>query len=444
MVTTFALCVIVTAVALAARLLRSHGGACIPAWFLIASVCFVNVGFLAIHFRSGAQPWISSAEGLTVVSTGLLTATIAVLIIHPRHDSSQRSPDPATSSSSPTLQDRRLLWLTFTLLAPAWLYFALLGTVPLFDGISAIAHEGVGGLGELQASRLARDPYASQHGERVPLQGLLQMFRNFGAPVVFVYALLQLRQGMQRNLRYGVMLLAVVTSVAAGQRWPLMYLAMAAILAFCLTTARFPAKQVLSGISVSFILGAALSAMQARTLDNITSVAAAVQFGVADLVDRIFIYQALVPMASYGSAGDSLRGMMGASYAQSLWAYLPGPGASFPVDFYRIVTGDVKGYTAPPDLYTEAYFNFGYLGVILLTSAWAALLCIVDRSRGDDLSDATVKAGLGSVLVFSAFSGPMMVLGAAGVCLAGLLVLRCLKDRSPELLTGPEPRRATL
>lgn len=394
-------------------LFKEHGADCIVAWLLASSVVFVNVGFWIFHVIHDANPVHYSADGIIVTSVGLLTASSTALIFHARtrkipHESSA-FPMMVSPSSSPldstSLYMRRLTTLAIVILGPAWLYFYLLGSVPLFVGLQAVMNEGLGGLGAMNTARLSRDPYASS-GNYIPLQGLLQLLRNLGVPIVFTYALLLFRASISKRASAFVMVLAIVTSLAAGQRWPLLYLILAAIIAVGVTAERFPVKATTRYLSLAAVLGVSVSMLQGRTLTSLSDMASALKFGAFNLGERIFLDQVRVPTLSYGDSGDSLRGLLGESYFTSLKAYVPGLRASFPVTFYQTITGDSRGYTAPPDFYTEAHINFGILGVVVLTAAWTLVAISYDsRTVSSAPEDIAVRAGVGAVFAFSMFNG---------------------------------------
>ena len=430
MTLVFGITVILTAVTVAVLHFRREGGASLPGWFLLSSVVFVNIGFLTYYVRAGADEAHWTAQGVVVTSTGLLTVTATTFLLMRSAEAFQLADRPARRRSDESTS--RLLILAVGLLAPAWLYFYLLGSVPLFDGVTAVLRYGADGLGELQAARLARDPYASS-GRRIPMQGALQVFRNLGAPIVFSYALVQLINGARRRPRIVVMAVALATSLAAGQRWPLLYLGLAALIAIGASSTGFPRKLFVRVGLVIAAIGVLISALQARTLTSLTGLRDALVFGTSDLLERAMVDQVYVPALSYGPAGDVFRFMYGDSYYKSLLSYLPGPGTSFPVDFYTEITGDRAAYTAAPDFYTEAYLNFGLLGVVVLSVLWALALVNVGTliRRSTTPETIAITSTLGAVLALSAFAGAIFTLSVFIVAYVAYALLKVHDVLSP-------------
>lgn len=398
------------------------------AWFLIASVSFVNIGFFVHFVERGSLSFGPAAEGLLVTSSGLLCFAVATIV-------GASVAKPRRGGGREILLDTEtpiLVALAVLMLGPAWLYFGIQGTVPLFEGLSAIARQGTGGLGALNGARLGVDSYVSG-AAYVPGQGIFAVFRNFGSPVVFTLALLQIKAGKSKRIRVVVMVLAVVTVLAGGQRWPLMYLLLAAVIASQATASVFRWRPLVGFASVGALMGVIISTMQMRTLDRKDSVAEALAFGLGDLADRIFVSQVAVPIASYHSEDPELKGLWGSSYLDSVLAYLPGPGASYPVEFFARVNGDWSGYTAPPDFYTEAYINFGYWGVLIASLMWALILAAVGRAVRPSPSALSValRSTFAAVAAFTVFSGVTFLLGFLLVALVGIVAKRLVEVAVP-------------
>ncbi len=413
---TFALVVIALAVGFAIVRWRRIGFKDAPSWFAICSVIFVNIAFLIDYLDTLRRPAAFPHEGLTVVSLGLMSflvgAAVSGTIIR------NRRPVAADGSTPEVVSNRRLILVSLLVLVPAWLYFALLGYVPLFEGTQAVLSDGLDGLGALQASRLSRDSYASVNGVRIPGQGIMQIMRNLGSPIVAAYAVAQIHTFGKSNLRVGVLLASAITVLLAGQRWPLMYLGIGIVAGASVVGVRFRVRQVAAVAASIVTVGVAASVLQMRTLDRVNSWGEAISFGVRNLRDRVFLDQSLVPILSYRSEVFPPGSLQGRSYLQSLRAYVPGPGASFPVEFYTTVTGDTHNYTAAPDFYTEGYINFGWSGVVFISVLWAFVLSWVSKTQlsRDPTLDAGAKGGLVAVLALSCFTGPVFTL--AGFILA--------------------------
>lgn len=407
----FGVIVIAIASALAIRLFRDHGIACLHGWFLAISVSFLNIGYVLKYVQRNPRFGEVEAEGLIVVTVGLLTAVAVIVLFHDGigkfSEDGGGAPRVASGLFDRGSVDRstsfRLIFLTVCVLGPAWLYFYFIGSVPLFAGIGDVLNNGLSGLGTLQQSRLARDPYVNADAAYIPMQGLLETFRNFGSPLVFSYALICKLRGVNGRLPVLVMALAVVTSLGAGQRWPLMYLLLAGIVTLGLYSRTISRKLVTRFVLVGLAAGVVLSALQARTASDLGSFLGATVFGIGNLLERIFLGQVEVPSQSYGPAGEVFRGMGGESYLMSARSYLPGPGESFPVVFHQQITGSARGFTATPDLYTEAYLNFGLFAVILVTGLLVFALTLIDFWRVADPALASIKATVVTVMAFTSY-----------------------------------------
>lgn len=394
---------------------RLRGIGYIPAWFVACALLFVLLGFLSASFATHSS---GIRFGLTVVSLGI-TSFIVGSTVGVRSPNRIGSPIGASLLSAikadPVVDNRRLFMVAVATLGPSWLYFVLLGYVPLFEGLGAVASEGLGGLGELQASRLSRDGYASANGVRIPGQGLMQIARNIGVPMLAAYALVLIRAHGRSRTRIAILVLAITTVLLAGQRWPLVYIGIALAVATAYSEVKLPLRRVLPLGGLIVAIGVAVSVLQRRTTRTFDSWADAFQFAVVDLWGRVTEEQALVPIMSYERQTYDAGELQGQSYIDSLLAYLPGPGASFPVEFYMRVTGDNQAYTAAPDFFTEAYINFGILGVIGISAIWGFVLRFVSEMNiaADSNLSIALKSGLASVLALSCFTGPVFTISSA-------------------------------
>ena len=126
---------------------------------------------------------------------------------------------------------------------------------------------------------------------------------------------------------------------------------------------------------------------------------------------------------------------MGKGYLQVLACFVPRSGekeGSFPVTLYKLLYGE-EAFTAPPDMYTEAYVNFGIPGVLSVSFMWGLLLAwsqwAMVRARG--LVGSTCLTLVVVNLAFSAMSGIFFFINAVVACLFLLLLVR---------LTGPLSR----
>lgn len=401
---------------------RKFGLADAPFWFVISSMMLINVGFLvnAVETDGGADGW--ALEGLLVVSGGLLMFIIGAFL-----GSQKQVPNLSARTVLVTerVATQRLIWIALLTFLPSWLYFYLLGYVPLFQGVDAVVNSGIDGLGALQASRLSRDGYASASGVLIPGQGLMQLMRNIGVPITAAYALAQMLAYRFNALRAIVLGLAVLTVLMAGQRWPLLYLCVALVAGLGLSGRRIRTRRVFGVLATVLVIGVIMSLLQRRTLETFTSWGDAVRFAVDNLFNRIFFEQSLVPIMSYETHAFAAGSLGGRSYWDSLMAYGPGANVSFPVEFFKTVTGSRYSYTAAPDFYTEAYINFGAFGVILLPLIWGVCLAVVSRSTfcRDRTLNAGISAGVTAILAQSCFTGPIFTIGGLAIAVALLWIV---------------------
>lgn len=448
--TAFAFIVLPAAIIFAVKNFSSRAGGVGPAWFAVCAVIFVLIGFLS---NSLAEGTVAARTGLTVVSVGLLffiVGAIAAMTVS-NHLSARHYPSSSyDSEADPDVDGKRLVVLSIATLGPSWLYFVLLGYVPLFDGVGAVIGQGVSGIGELQASRLSRDSYASDAGVRIPGQGFLQIARNIGVPMLAAYAFMLIRSHGRSASRVIVLALAIVTVLLAGQRWPLLYVGIALAVAMTFAEARFPFKRMIQlGILITGI-GVFVSVLQGRTSDKLDSWGEATAFAISDLWKRITYDQVLVPILSYERSTYEAGELLGRSYIDSLLAYAPGPGASFPVEFYMKVTSDSHAYTAPPDFFTEAYINFGMPGVAICSALWGVVLASASSTivSKDHNLDTALRSGIVSVLALSCFTGPVFTIAAGIYAVILYFAASIVRPKGPAAGAleplRPEPRESTL
>ena len=391
----------------------------IPRWFALASVLFINLAFVSRYLNVRHSQKMFLETGVLVVSLGLLSFVAAVLLTEFVSVKRAKLKQPA----SPRAATKRLLALGIVILIPSWTYFVLLGSVPLFDGLGAVGSQGLDGLGELQAARLGRDATVSDSASRIPLQGLWEIARNIGAPMVAALAVAQLNRGYSRTPRVILLALSIGTVLLAGQRWPLMYVMLAILMAFAATSRHKKKKFLIIPGALLAGIGVGMSVLQARTLTEFSSWKEAIGFGASNLVQRVFEEQALTPILSYERQSFEPGELLGRSYADSLGAYLPGPGSSFPVEFYARTMGDDRGFTAAPDFYTESFINFGFGGVIIVAFIWGIVLSKLDYINYslDRDTDVALRAGVAAVMAFSCFTGPVFTIGGLLFVLIGRL-----------------------
>lgn len=393
--------------------------------FVVTSILFVNVGFLVFYARSESEPWALTAVlaptlGLLLVSLGgALTAT--ALQLPRRWSKLPARPVRLDLSYSSAVS------VSLTVFAIVALYFVLLGYVPMLEGIQVLLSGGfVPGL--VNTARINRDVYVNPDAKYIPLQGLLEIFRYFGLPVVAVWFLHFRRVKVRERFSTLMIAVALLLIVATGQRWPLMYMLLAIALYVSWTIPNASKLRSAAARLGVVALGAAvlLSALLGRTHESGLSYLEMLAMGAGDLYARVFFGNVEVPFASYGIYGSQIPFLLGASWVQNLASYMPGPAPSFPVTFYQTVVGDQVGYTAPPDFYTEAYVNFGFWGVAFFSILWGSFLagCQAVMTRAQwTVKNLGIAASLMTVAAFSSMSGVTILVSGSIVCCGVLAVV---------------------
>lgn len=382
------------------------------------SVLFINAGYLAVFASSSRDP--ADVEALLSVSLGLLAVGVGVALGNHVLRADRRWRDWQGQPVQQDLGFSTAVVAAALVFAVVLLYFYLLGYVPLFRGLRQLLQGGfVAGL--LNTARISRDVYVNPEATYIPLQGLMEAIRYFGLPVVAVWFLHFLRAGVQR--RWSALMLGLIglATVLSGQRWPLMHL-LASLLLYSFWT--YQAKRELRAsvrrvLLMALLLGLGLSTLLSRRVETGASFVGALSRGTQDLALRVLFGNVVVPYKSYALFPESQPFLLGGSWVQNLASYLPGPLPSFPVTFYQMVTGDERGFTAPPDYYAEAYLNFGWPGVVLLSFLWGIALVALQHSFAGSrksLVRLSYQALMTTLIAFVAMSGVSFLLG-------GLIVL---------------------
>lgn len=396
--------------------------------FVLGSLLFINVGFVLFYFDYRTEPW--AAHAVLSVSVGLFFTAFGALAGMQWLYRARRWQDALRKPLQADLAYPVALGAAVFVLGTVCLYFLLLGYVPLFEGIRTLLTQGfVAGL--VNTFRISRDVYVNPNASYIPLQGLMDAIRYFGLPIVGIWFLHFARQGTHPFLSRALFVVCLFFTVLTGQRWPLMHFLIALLLYFSwsLPPLRFRRVMVRMGLA-AILIGVVLSALLGRTQQAGLGYGEMLLFGAGDLPKRIFIGNVSVPFWSYEIFPDREGLLFGWSWIQNLLAYLPGPYASYPVTFYQLVTGDARGFTAPPDFYTEAYINLHYPGVILLSFLWGLLLMGLQRMVAEN-SPSVLWRGILSLLVaefaISASSGAAFLLGSVLVILLLLFVVGALE-----------------
>nr|WP_281370330.1 O-antigen polymerase [Microbacterium pseudoresistens] len=390
-------------------------------WFTILSVVFFLYSFVVVWSESNFNDLDGIATGVLVVSLGLVSFIAGSLVLGGpkgrRHTEKRHvRRDPTVRRVVPP--GRGLFFIAAAVIVPSVVYFVLLGHVPLFMGVGDVFESGYQGLGALQTYRLELTPHLS--GMSIPFKGVFDIIRNYGPLFIVGVSTVQMLQGEKRWPRILLIVLGVVTSLAAGQRWPLIYLfvaALAAIYALVGFGIR-PALRRVVGFSALLIgVGLVITLLQKRTTEVIDSFGEAVNFVFENLFQRIIFDQSATPILSFQNRVYNSGELGGASYLQALLAYVPGSDVqNFEVDFFSRIYGSSYGYTAAPGFFTEAFINFGLIGVALLSFAWGMLLTTIDRNRQwekDRYFSPGFKAAIVALLAGTSFAGVGVIIGAA-------------------------------
>ena len=346
--------------------------------FLLASVLFVCPGFIYFYLFYQAAGFaqaalLNSVLGLGMAALGGVFAECALK--RPRFVRHAPPFQAVRLGYSPTAY----LFAGVVLASLVALYFTRLGYIPLFAGIHTLLTEGfVPGL--LNTPRNLRKVYINPEAAYIPLQGLFEALRIVGMIMVILWFIHFYRIRLHRRAALVMILLAGFWLAATGQRWPILHLLIATLVYFSITTSLPQFRRILLKIAVlGLLIGVTLSALLARTSEQLTSLMEITSFGAVDLLGRILYGNAYAPTLGFEIFPKYQPWLYGKSYLQNLLSYLPGPAPSFPVTFYQMVTQDRRGFTAPPDFYTEAYLNFGYLGTATVSFLFGILLTIIGR-----------------------------------------------------------------
>lgn len=345
--------------------------------FLIGSVFFVQLGFIYFYFVYEKATFAQDA--LLTISLGILLAavggTVALFFLEP-------SPKPYRISFNQVrwaYPFKAYIIVAIILLSLTMLYFVLLGYVPLLMGLETLLSEGFTSR-LLQKPRTMRNIYINPDAAYIPFQGLLEAFRFVGLSMASIWFVHRFREGKQRLLSVFMVAFCLFWLVSTGQRWPLLHFLINLFVYFSFTTNDCHFRRIASRIVVwGFVLGAIISALQARTNEVLVGLFEIASFGVANLTGRILFGNAIAPVLSFQVFPYEYNWLWGHSYLQNLLSYLPGPYPSFPVTFNYMVMKEQVGFTAPPDFYTEAYVNFGLIGTLIMSFLVGVLLAMLDK-----------------------------------------------------------------
>lgn len=381
--------------------------------FVIVSILFINAGFIAYYLQYSHKPW--AIQALLSVSLGLLMVGLGGFIGSHYLHLPEVWIDIARKPIKSNLSHGNATAISFIIFSIVLLYFYLLGYIPLFKGIGAFLSQGFRP-GLLNTPRIEADNYINPSARYIPMQGFMEALRYFGLPIVCVWFIHFFRNRIKRMISLIMALTSIFLIILTGQRWPLMYLIVTLIFywSWSYSDAK-KLKRTLAGVTcMSFLMAVILTALLGRTLQENLSVSEMIVFGFSDLLKRIFFGNVNGPFLSYEIFPDREIWLYGWSWVQNLMAYLPGPLPSFPVTFYQLITGDSAGFTIPPDFYTEAFINFGFPGVMVISFLWGIGLALFQNLIGKKnkaLVSISILSLISTQIVFSTISGSSFILG---------------------------------
>lgn len=445
----FAICCLIISLLLAWQTKGRSAGATPLLVFMIVSTLFINIGFIVCFLDFPREPWAQRA--VLSVSWGILLVGLggyigAVIFRGPIAWSRF-----VRRVEKPILPYSVAVASTLVLSGIVLGYFYFLGYVPLLEALKLLLSSGLK-QGLLNTLRVARDVYINPTVRYIPLQGFMEAARYFGLPIAALWFLHFYRRRVYPHVSLTALGAITLLILSSGQRWPLMYTLFAILIYLTWTLPdRKKLWKVLRSLTlIAVVLGTASTILLARFETEGLSAGQVLVRGVRDLFYRAFFGNVQVPFLSYQIFPSSQGWLYGQSWWQNLLSYLPGPQPSFPVTFYQLVTGDSRGFTAPPDFYTEAYVNFSWLGVITISFLWGVLLSFLQTLLsvgGKSLLKTSLGAVITTVVGFSAISGVLFILGAIYVScfiavvtyVVQLLMHSCASRGSVRHLRGKVP-----
>lgn len=370
--------IITTTLSIAASIysIRRSGTVTPLMMFIGASHLFIYIGFLVYYFDSPGKD--ASFLAVTSVSLGILSVSVGGFIGTAASSRNRLRQNALDIDSGKLIPYQIAILVALIVFSVVIVYFYLVGYVPLFEGIKTLGTEGfVSGL--VNDPRTNRDVYINPQARYIPFQGLMEAIRYMGLPVVAIWFIHFFRRGIRKRTSIIVVLVAAILTTLTGQRWPLMFLITTVIiyLSWSKTNWKQYARQLRKVALLAVIAGIILSFLLGRTDERVSSYAEMLLFGTRNLLERILYGNSLIPFESYAVYPINGEFLHGDSWIRNLECYLPGELASYPIIFYQKVTGNIIGYTAPPDFFTEAYINFGFIGVIFISFAWGILLALI-------------------------------------------------------------------
>lgn len=391
--------------------------------FTITSIIFINIGFIFNYISYANETWAERALISSVV--GLISVNIGSLIGIHIFRTNKQWPAITTIPTKLDITYKVAVMTGVTVYGIVLLYFYLLGYIPLIESLRLLRTTGLT-VGLMNVVRVSRDVYINPEANYIPLQGFFESVRYMGLPVVVIWFMHFYRSKIQRTLSIIMILVATILVMATGQRWPLMYLIIAILTYLSWTERDFWAfrRYIVKFGFVAVVLGILLSLILGRNYTEGSSFFGILSNAMADLLARIFFGNNQIPFISYRVFPNHEGWLYGQSWLQNFLAYLPGPLPSYPVTFYQTVTGSSIGYTSPPDFYTEAYINFGMLGVGVTSLLWGIILVWLQqiwlKCKGS-LFWLGIATMINTIVTFTALSG--VVFSTAGIFVSIFIAL---------------------
>ena len=383
------------------------------ALFILTSALFVNTGFIIYGIRYGKEDWAWRA--VLVPTIGLLTVSVvgylSCVLFGLLSRWSRYALSPSTEAGGVAIP---LSMAVVVIGAVSW-YFWQVGYLPLLEGIRALLSGGYT-QGLTNTFRVNRDIYVNPDARYIAGQGFMEVIRYFGLPVTAILFGDLWRRGVRKRTSALMLLAVCLLAVASGQRWPLMYLIVAVVVYLSWSggsVRRFKRTLAISVLG-ALAAGIGLSILLGRRQVADPNLARLIWAGGSDLLERILFGYIKVPFSSYALFPESEGFLLGGSWMQNAIALLPGPTPSFSVHFYQLVTGDSRGFTAPPDFFTEAYINFGMAGVVAISALWGIMLAGIQNALIRLKKTPIVASHMAvftTILGFTTVSGIFFVVG---------------------------------
>ena len=402
--------------------------------FALISIVFINIGFIVYFNDRSMSDFASSATALLSVNLGLGAVVVGAI-----SGSILLRLDPSAWRNIQNLELRTDITVGNACVVAVVVYlvslfpFLLQGSVPLLDALVSLPGGGITD-NHMNILRNNADPYLSPDAVKIPLQGFFDAIRYGAVPVVCLWFLWFFRKGDRRALCCLFFAAGLLVTMASGQRWPLLF-SIVSVIVFVSCTEPDPAqyRKLLSVLVVTSVgLGVLLSTLLARSSGGGDDPIQAVAYGFTDLFKRLFLGNIDAPFTCYSFFPTRYDWLMGEGYLQNLACFVPRSGekkGSFAVTLYKLLYNN-EAFTAPPDMYTEAYVNFGIPGVLSVSFVCGLLLTWLQRAmvRARGLVGSTCLTLVVVNVAFSVISGIFFFINAVVACLFLLMLVR---------LTGP-------